>query len=102
MEDSVFGYALFVVGCLFALLALIIVVLNYSALYTSHRNKKRGIGHRPSMIFLVPQILLILANIIFQSVPVYPVSGWLLLGIALSDPGIWLLIALPVVMRLKK
>jgi hypothetical protein len=29
-------------------------------------------------------------------------SGWLLLAVALSDPGIWLLIALPVVMRLKK
>lgn len=96
------GQALFFVGCLFALSALVIVILNYGALYTSHRNKKRGIGHRPSMVFLVPQILLILANVIFQSFPVYPVSGWLLLGIALSDPGIWLLIALPVVMRLKK
>lgn len=95
-------HVLFLIGCLFALSAVIIVVLNYSTLYTSHRNKKRGIGHHPSMIFLVPQILLVLANVIFQNIPVYPVSGWLLLGIALSDPGIWLLIALPVLMRLKK
>lgn len=96
------NHGLFFIGILFALSALIIVVLNYSALYTSHRNKERGVGHRPSMIFLVPQILLVLAHVIFQNVPVYPVSGWLLLGIALSDPGIWLLVALPVVMRLKK
>lgn len=94
--------ALFFVGCLFALSALIIVVLNYGALYISHRNRKRGVAHRPSMIFLVPQILLVLAQVIFQNAPVYPVSGWLLLGIALSDPGIWLLVALPVVMRLRK
>jgi hypothetical protein len=102
MENSTLGHALFFVGCLFTLFALIIVLLNYSALYIRHRNKERGIEHRPSMIFLVPQILLVLANVIFQSTPVYPVSGWLLLGIALSDPSIWLLIALPVMMRLKK
>lgn len=102
MENSTLGYGMFFVGCIFALLASFIVALNYRTLYENRQNKKRGIAKHISMIFLVPQILLTLSGTIFQNFPIYPVSGWLLLAIALSDPGIWLIVALPVAMRFRK
>jgi hypothetical protein len=102
MEDSTLALGLFVVGIVLALLAIFVVGLNYSILYINHRNRKRGNDRHISMIFLVPQILLILARMLFQHFPVYPVSGWLLLCIALLDPGIWSVAKLSFELRSKK
>lgn len=102
MENSTLALGLFVVGIVVALLAIFVVGLNYSILYLNHRNRKRGDDRHISMIFLVPEILLVLAGAIFRHFPVYSVSGWLLLCVALLDPGIWSVARLPFVRRPKK
>lgn len=102
MENSTLALGLFVVGIVVALLAIFVVGLNYSILYLNHRNEKRGNNRHISMIFLVPQILLILAGVIFRHFPVYPISGWLLLCAALLDPSIWSVARLPFMLRSKK
>jgi hypothetical protein len=40
--------------------------------------------------------------VLFQHFPVYPVSGWLLLCVALLDPGAWSIARLPFMLRPKK
>src|SRR5512135_2081482 len=100
--NGAIGYGMFIAGCLLVLLSIIIIVLNYRALYINHQNRKRGNEKFISLIFVLPQVLLVPANAIFQHFPVYPVSGWLLLCIALADPSIWFIIGLPVAIWFKK
>lgn len=95
MEHPALGYGLFVVGVVLALLALLIVGLNYNAIYLNRRNRQRGIDKHSSMIFLLPQILAAPAYMIFQHFPAHPAAGWIALGIALADPSIWTIVALP-------
>ena len=102
MTNSVLDYALFGVGGLLALFSLCLVGFNYSTLYINRRNRQRGNDKHRSMIFLAPQILLFLAGEILNYFPVYPVPGWLLLCIALADPGIWFVISWPLLNKLRK
>jgi hypothetical protein len=102
MDDSLLRHGLFFTGVLLALAAMVVIAVNYSTLYINHHNKQHGGGKHHSMIFLVPQVLLILAAVLFEQFPVYSVSGWLVLIIALLDPSIWVLVSLPFVRSRKR
>ncbi len=95
IDDSLLRYSLFFVGVVLALAAMVVIAVNYSTLYINHHNKKHGGGKHHSMIFAVPQVLLILAAVLFEHFPVYSVSGWVVLFIALMDPSLWLIARLP-------
>ncbi len=102
MDRPALVYGLLAIGALLVVLALVVIVLNYTVVYSYFRNKRLGIEKHSSMIFVLPEVLLLLAYAVFRHLPHASLSGWVLLGIALLDPGIWTILALPLSLLRRK
>lgn len=84
------------VSVLLATFSAYVVTFNYGAIIVSSRNKRRGIDRHISMGYVLPQICLLLAHFISSFAPDRFIPPWLLLAIALADPSLWCLAALPI------
>ena len=84
-----------IVASLLALLAACVVACNYAALVVSRRNRRAGITHQPSMVFIVaPLLSFVAANLASKSsLPAF--SGFAFALIAILDPSLWVLVAYP-------
>lgn len=102
MDRPAVVYSLLAVGALLVVLALIVIFLNYTVVFAYFRNKRQGITKHSSMIFVLPQVLLLLAYAALRHLPHASLSGWALLSIALLDPGIWTILSLPIFLLRRK
>ena len=84
MEKITLGLA-----CLFALIAIFVILLNYLLLYIDNRNKRLGVQHHVSMIFAIPQIFLCLSWFCVGDSKIIYMQLWILIIIGLIDPCVW-------------
>lgn len=77
--------------------ALCNVIGNYAAIVVSLSNRRRGVDRRVSMVLAVPQICLLLGEVISSGATHRFLPPWLFVVIGLTDPGLWFLAATPFV-----
>jgi formate hydrogenlyase subunit 3/multisubunit Na+/H+ antiporter MnhD subunit len=77
--------ALILAGC-----AVWIAVMNWTCVILSQRNRRRGIAKHYSQVFLVQNLLLVLAYFLYPHSP-----KWWLWLIPCLDPSNWALLAWP-------
>ena len=85
-----------VVAVLLAVLAVLLCCANAGALVVSTRNARRGVPRHVSMIYVIPQLLVLFAFLLSRLAPDPWLPAALLLGIALADASLWCLFLLPI------
>jgi hypothetical protein len=88
-----------VIAFVLAALAALLAVSNALSLFVSLRNQRRGVPRHVSMVYLVPQILVLLAYGLTRRVEQPWITDRVLLGIALFDISFWCLLAMPIALR---
>ena len=79
-----------ILSCAVLLLAAYIVVINWTCVIKSYRNKKRGIDRHHSMIPLMSAALAYVASLVFP----YSRNEWMII-VPFFDPSIWSMLSLP-------
>jgi hypothetical protein len=90
------------IAILLALFAAYNVAMNCGCVSVSYRNRRRGIDRYYSAVPIVPQLFLILADVVFSAAPSRWIARSWLISIALADISLWMLIIMPFVLLFRR